>query len=94
MAESKYFCFMNYWMGSIGIIAAVLTTSAFVPQAWKIIKERQVKDLSLTMYVMMFIGQLCWLIYGILRSDVPLIFANIIGCSLTGTILGFKLFLK
>ena len=49
---------------------------------------------DLTMYVMMFIGQLCWLIYGILRSDVPIIFANIIGCSLTGTILGFKLFLK
>lgn len=94
MAESKYFRPMNYWMSSIGIIAAVLTTSAFVPQAWKIIKERQVKDLSLTMYIMMFIGQLCWLIYGILLSDVPLIFANIIGCSLTGTILGFKLFLK
>jgi MtN3 and saliva related transmembrane protein len=82
------------WIATIGIVAAVLTTSAFVPQAWKIIKQRKVKDLSLTMYIMMFTGQFCWLIYGLSIDDFPLIFANVIGCSLTGTILGFKLFLK
>ena len=78
----------------IGITAAILTTSAFVPQAWKIIRDKHVKDLSLTMYVMMFSGQFCWLIYGLNINDLPLISANIVGCSLSGTILGFKLFLK
>jgi len=82
------------WVTTIGIVAAVLTTSAFVPQAFKIIRMRQTKDLSLTMYVMMFIGQLCWLAYGIYLKDFPLILANIIGGSLSGTILVFKLFLK
>ncbi len=82
------------WVSITGIIAAVLTTSAFVPQAWKIIKQRKVKDLSLTMYVMMFTGQFCWLIYGLNLNDFPLILANVVGCSLSGTILGFKLFLK
>lgn len=82
------------WVTTIGIVAAVLTTSAFVPQAFKIIRMRQTKDLSLTMYVMMFTGQLCWLAYGIYLKDFPLILANIIGGSLSGTILVFKLFLK
>ena len=82
------------WVTTIGIVAAVLTTSAFVPQAFKIIRMRQTKDISLTMYIMMFTGQLCWLAYGIYLKDFPLILANIIGGSLSGTILGFKLFLK
>lgn len=77
---------------TIGIVAAVLTTSAFVPQAFKTIRMRQTKDLSLTMYIMMFTGQLSWLIYGMYLKDFPLILANIIGGSLSGTILAFKLF--
>ena len=91
--QKKYFYVMNI-VSIIGITAAVLTTSAFVPQAVKIIRDKQVKSLSLTMYIMMFSGQFCWLIYGFSLNDLPLIFANIIGCTLSGTILGFKLFLK
>ena len=90
---TKYFCSMNI-TSLIGITAAVLTTSAFVPQAVKIIRDKQVKSLSLTMYVMMFSGQFCWLVYGYNLNDLPLIFANIVGCTFSGTILGFKLFLK
>ena len=82
------------WVTTIGIVAAVLTTSAFVPQAFKTIRMRQTKDLSLTMYIMMFTGQLGWLIYGMYLNDFPLILANIIGSSLSGTILAFKLLLK
>jgi len=82
------------WTATIGLIAAVLTTASFVPQAWKIIRDKKVKDLSLTMYAMMFTGQGAWLIYGFLIQDFPLTLANIIGCSLTGTILAFKIFIK
>ena len=52
-------------MTLIGLLAATLTTIAFVPQAWRIIKSRKTDDLSLTMYILMFSGQLCWLAYGI-----------------------------
>lgn len=82
------------WTDSIGFIAAALTTASFVPQAWKIIRYRKVKDLSFTMYAMMFTGQGGWLIYGLLIQDFPLILANIIGCSLTGTILAYKIFIR
>jgi len=46
------------------------------------------------MYIMMFTGQACWLVYGLYLSDFPLILANVIGCSLSGTILALKIFLK
>jgi len=82
------------WINSIGFIAASLTTASFVPQAWKILRHKKVKDLSLTMYAMMFTGQGGWLIYGVLIQDFPLLLANIIGCSLTGTIIAFKIFIK
>tara|TARA_B100001939_G_scaffold49320_1_gene38635 strand:- start:486 stop:743 length:258 start_codon:yes stop_codon:yes gene_type:complete len=82
------------WTDSIGFIAASLTTASFVPQAWKIIRHKKVKDLSFTMYAMMFTGQGGWLIYGLLIQDFPLILANIIGCSLTGTILAYKIFIR
>ena len=82
------------WVTIIGIVAAVLTTAAFVPQVFKTIRMRQTKDLSLTMYIMMFTGQLGWLIYGMYLNDFPLILANIIGGSLSGTILAFKLLLE
>ena len=82
------------WTDSIGFIAALLTTASFVPQAWKVIRYKKVKDLSFTMYAMMFTGQGGWLIYGLLIQDFPLILANIIGCSLTGTILAYKIFIR
>ncbi|HAP71197.1 MAG TPA: hypothetical protein DCQ41_01915 [Cryomorphaceae bacterium] len=82
------------WTDCIGFIAASLTTASFVPQAWKILRYKKVKDISLTMYAMMFTGQGGWLIYGLLIHDPPLILANIIGCSLTGTILTFKICIK
>ena len=82
------------WTDSIGFIAASLTTASFVPQAWKILRYKKVKDLSLTMYAMMFAGQVGWLIYGFLIQDLPLILANVIGCSLTGAILTFKILIR
>lgn len=82
------------WVSVIGLVAATLTTASFVPQAFRIIKMRQTKHLSLTMYIMMFTGQVGWLVYGFFLSDFPIIIANLVGGSLSGTILLFKFFLK
>ncbi len=75
----------------IGGLAAVLTTSAFVPQAIKIIRTRKTKDISLLMYIVLTTGILCWLIYGILIEQAPIVFANSIGFTLTFTILVLKI---
>ncbi len=75
----------------LGIVAAVMTTSAFVPQALKIIRTKSTKDISLGMYVILTIGILFWLIYGILIDQAPIIFANLIGFTLTFIILILKI---
>ena len=71
----------------IGLIAAVCTTFAFVPQVIKVWKTKQTKDLSLRMYSIMFLGILLWLVYGIIIESLSIILANVVTATLVGTIL-------
>ena len=71
----------------IGLIAAVCTTFAFIPQVMKVWKTKQTNDLSLRMYSIMFIGILLWLIYGIRIDSLSIILANVVTAILVGTIL-------
>ncbi len=75
----------------IGIVAAILTTSAFVPQALKTWKTKSTGDLSLPMYLLMFTGIFLWLIYGIIKNDWPIILANGVSFCLAFIILFFKI---
>ena len=73
----------------IGLIAAVCTTFAFIPQVMKVWKTKQTMDLSLRIYSIMFIGILLWLVYGILIDSLSIILANVVTAILVGTILVF-----
>ncbi len=75
----------------VGSLAAILTTSAFLPQAVKIIRTKKTRDISLAMYLVLTTGILFWLIYGILLGEAPIIFANSIGFIFTSTILILKI---
>ena len=75
----------------IGLIAAVLTTSAYVPQAYKTWKTKSAGNISLTMYLVMFVGIILWLIYGIHLNSLAMILANIFTTILTLIIIVFKL---
>ncbi len=68
---------MNY-TEIIGYFAAFNTTVAFLPQAIKILKTRRTQDISLIMYIVLIIGLLSWLIYGLLAMSYPIIIANTI----------------
>ena len=71
----------------IGLIAAVCTTFAFIPQVMKVWKTKQTKDLSLRMYSIMFIGIILWLVYGIRIDSLSIIMANVVTATVVGTIL-------
>jgi MtN3 and saliva related transmembrane protein len=62
----------------IGLIAASLTSMAYLPQAIKTIKTRDVAGISLSKYIIFIAGILCWLLYGILINDLIIIAANVI----------------
>ena len=62
----------------IGLIAAFLTTAAFLPQVYKTWKSKDVSSLSLPMLSMFFVGVVMWLIYGFLIESLAIILANAI----------------
>ncbi len=74
-----------------GLIAATLTTTAFVPQVLKSMKTKSAKDLSLSTSAMLCCGVFLWLIYGILNQDLPIILSNAITLLLATTLLVLKL---
>ena len=76
---------------SIGIIAAILTTSAFIPQVYKIYKEKRAQGVSLMMYLIMFVGVLLWLVYGVLIGSIAIIVANSVTAVLQLFVIIFKL---
>jgi MtN3 and saliva related transmembrane protein len=75
----------------LGFIAATLTTIAFLPQALKIIRTRDTRAISLSMYVTFTIGIALWLGYGVALKSWPMILSNAVVLPLAATILTFKL---
>jgi MtN3 and saliva related transmembrane protein len=64
------------YIETIGLIAAVLTTSAFLPQVYKTWKTKNAKALSMPMLILFFVGIVLWFIYGLLLNSLSLIVAN------------------
>lgn len=62
----------------VGYLAAFFTTIAFIPQAYKVFKTNQTKDLSLSLFIIFSLGVLMWLIYGLLLNSIPMTIANTI----------------
>ena len=75
----------------IGYIAAALTTFAFLPQVIRTWKSRSAKDLSYGAFILLGSGVVCWLAYGILIEDLPLIISNAIVLTLSLSILVMKI---
>ena len=75
----------------IGLAAAVCTTISFIPQIYKTIKTKNTKDISLGMYLVLLLGVLLWLTYGILDKSFPIIVSNLVALLLVLIMLVLKL---
>jgi len=78
----------------IGLIAALLTTAAFVPQVYKTWQTKSADGLSLTMYLVFLTGIVLWLVYGVYLNSLAMIIANSITIVLTIVLIYFKLTFK
>ena len=67
--------------------------ASFIPQAFKIIKERDASSVSLRMYVVTVVGFALWTAYGVLLTSWPLIASNLISFGLSAVILGLKIWM-
>lgn len=81
---------MNY-ITLIGLLAGFLTTICYLPQAIKVYETKHTKDLSLPTFLMLTLGIILWLVYGILSSDLPIILANALTLLLSLYILWMKI---
>ena len=75
----------------IGLVAAVCTTAAFVPQVVKSWKNRHTRDISLGWLALFIFGILSWTVYGILRHDLVIIAANVVTLLLVLMLLALKM---
>lgn len=80
-----------YLINAIGIAAATLTTLCWLPQAIKVLRDKETQAFSLPAIATLMTGVLLWLAYGIAIGDLPLIGANGISLALMVPILVMKL---
>lgn len=60
----------------IGTIAGIFTSVSMVPQLVKVLKEKDVENLSWGMIVVLLTGVSLWVIYGIMKNEWPIILSN------------------
>ncbi len=65
----------------VGIIAAIGTTSGFIPQIIRAVRTKRLDDVSPVMYMLLIFGLSLWLSYGIHLEDMIIIMANAVGLS-------------
>lgn len=79
---------------TLGIIAGILTSGAMVPQLIKVIKEKEVENLSKGTIFVLIIGVSLWVVYGIILEDLPIIISNsfsvIVNCILLFCIFRYR----
>jgi MtN3 and saliva related transmembrane protein len=78
------------WVELIGLVAGLLTTSAFVPQAMQTWRTRSARDVNRGLLVLLVVGNSLWFTYGVLMGSWGLVAANIVTVPLCVLILWVK----
>ncbi|GGG62425.1 SemiSWEET transporter [Epilithonimonas arachidiradicis] len=60
----------------LGLIAGGITSIAMMPQLIKVIKEKNAKDISVMMLLVLITGLSLWVWYGVLQDELPIILSN------------------
>ena len=76
---------------TLGLVAGVLTTLAYLPQLIKTWQSKSADDLSWSMLIILCVGIILWLVYGFSVRDIPIVAANIVTFILASIILVLKI---
>jgi len=68
---------MNIWI-LVGIIGITFTSLQLIPQVYKSLKTKSVRDLSLGLSIIVGLGSITWIIYAWHLNDIPIFIANLI----------------
>ncbi|MBI2851321.1 MAG: SemiSWEET transporter [Chloroflexi bacterium] len=75
----------------LGYIGGVLTTCCYVPQIIRVFRMKSAREISLLFTLMLLVGVVVWLSYGILLSLGPVILWNAIALVIIAVLLYAKL---
>lgn len=79
----------------IGIIAGILTSASMVPQFIKVLRKKDVGNLSPLMLLVLISGVTLWTYYGFLQDELPIILSNGFSMLLnTGLLMCYFIFRK
>ena len=78
----------------IGLVAGALTSVAVIPQVVRTYRTRHARDISIWQPVLLDVGMVLWLIYGIMLKDLPLILANAFSIFCNTLLIGMKIYYK
>lgn len=75
------------WEDILGLAAGICTTVAVIPQIKKAWKTKKVKDVSPGMFMILMTGVALWVVYGIIKNDLPIIATNGVSLALNSVMM-------
>ena len=76
---------------SLGLVAGALVTGSMIPQLIRVFKLKSAREISRLFTILLLVGMICWLAYGICLRLTPVILWNAIGAVLVALLLYAKL---
>ncbi len=75
----------------LGYAAGAVTAFTFLPQVIKTWREQSAKDISLTMFLIAFINEIMWLVYGFIIDNFVIILTSAVMLLMSGIMILLKL---
>ena len=76
---------------SLGFVAGALVTCSLIPQLVRVFRLRSAREISTLFTILLLLGIIIWLAYGISLGLAPVILWNAIGIALVAMLLYAKL---
>lgn len=80
-----------YFAEYLGLIAGLLVTCSLIPQIIRVFRLRSAREISTVFTVLLLLGLVLWLVYGIILTLAPVIIWNAIGAVLAILLLYAKM---
>ena len=78
----------------LGLLAGTITSAAAIPQVVRTYRTRHARDISIWQPVLLNLGMLLWLYYGVCLKDLPLILANAFSILCYSLLIFMKIYFK
>lgn len=75
----------------LGYAAGALTAFTFLPQVIKTWRERSAGDISMIMFIIAFVNEVMWLVYGFMIDNFVIILTNAVMLFMSGAMIALKL---